>query len=158
MITAGIGRFGPYIKHGAAYKSLGKDDDVLTIGLNRAVSLLAEPRGAGRRGAAPGKPLGSHPADGAPVTLHEGRYGPYVKHGKVNATLPKSLTPSEVTLEQALPLLEERAARGGGRKTSRRPIAKSNGATPAAKPRAPARKKAAAAAATTKPKKTDGKS
>ena len=86
MITAGIGRFGPYLKHGPVYKSLAKDDDVLSIGLNRAISLLAEPKGANRRGGAPGKPLGNHPADGAPVTLHEGRYGPYVKHGKVNAT------------------------------------------------------------------------
>jgi len=160
MITAGIGRFGPYLKHGPVYKSLGKDDDVLTIGLNRAVSLLAEPRGANRRGGAPGKPLGNHPADDKPVTLHEGRYGPYVKHGKINATLPRSLSPSEVTLEQALPLLEERAARGGGgRKTARRAPspragAKSAGSAPAAKAKAPARKKAAAAAAAPKPKKT----
>jgi DNA topoisomerase I len=153
MITAGIGRFGPYLKHGTVYKSLAKDDDVLTIGLNRAVSLLAEPRGARRGGAAPGKPLGNHPADDKPVTLHEGRYGPYVKHGKINATLPKSLTPGDVTLEQALPLLEERAVRGGGgRKTARRPIPKAAAAkTP--KPKA-AKKKAAAAAAAPNPKKT----
>jgi DNA topoisomerase-1 len=153
MITAGIGRFGPYLKHGTVYKSLAKDDDVLTIGLNRAVSLLAEPRGVRRGGAAPGKPLGNHPADDKPVTLHEGRYGPYVKHGKINATLPKSLTPGDVTLEQALPLLEERAARGGGgRKTARRPIPKAAAAkTP--KPKA-AKKKAAAAAAAPNPKKT----
>src|SRR6202008_3529674 len=101
--------------------------DVLSIGLNRAVPLLAEPRGARRGGAAPGKPLGNHPADGKPVTLHEGRYGPYVKHGSINATLPKSLAPSDVTLEQALPLLEERAARGGGRRNARRPTARSAG-------------------------------
>jgi DNA topoisomerase-1 len=143
MITAGIGRFGPYLKHGPVYKSLAKDDDVLSIGLNRAVALLAEAKGANRRGGAPGKPLGDHPADGKPVTLHEGRYGPYVKHGKVNATLPKSLSPEQVTLAEALPLLEERAARTGGATTARRPIAK------AAKPK-PAKKKAAPAA---KPKK-----
>ncbi|HEX3066276.1 MAG TPA: type I DNA topoisomerase [Dongiaceae bacterium] len=159
MITAGIGRFGPYLKHGTVYKSLAKDDDVLTIGLNRAVSLLAEPRGANRRGGAPGKPLGNHPADDKPVTLHEGRYGPYVKHGKINATLPRSLTPGDVTLEQALPLLEERAARGGGgRKTARRPIPKTTAAKTAGakapKPKAPAKKKAAAAAAAPNPKKT----
>ena len=155
MITAGIGRFGPYIKHGPVYKSLAKDDDVLSIGLNRAVSLLAEPRGARRGGATPGKPLGNHPADGKPVTLHEGRYGPYVKHGSINATLPKSLAPSDVTLERALPLLEERAARGGGRKTARRPTARSAGTASAATPKAPAKKKkAAAAAAAPKPKKT----
>ncbi len=154
MITAGIGRFGPYIKHGPVYRSLPKDDDVLTIGLNRAVSLLAEPRGARRGAAAPGKPLGNHPADGKPVTLHEGRYGPYVKHGKINATLPKSLNPGEVTLEQSLPLLEERAARGGGRKGARRTPAPRAAAGGAARPKAPARKKAAAAAAAPKPKKT----
>ncbi len=119
MITAGIGRFGPYLKHGPVYKSLAQDDDVLSIGLNRAVSLLAEPKGANRRGGAPGKPLGNHPADGAPVTLHEGRYGPYVKHGKVNATLPKSLTPEQVTLEQAVPLLAERLAKTGGKPTAK---------------------------------------
>ncbi len=155
MITAGIGRFGPYIKHGPVYKSLAKDDDVLSIGLNRAVSLLAEPRGARRGGAAPGKPLGNHPADGKPVTLHEGRYGPYVKHGSINATLPKSLQPADVTLEKALPLLEERAARGGGRRTARRPTPRSAGTANAAKPKVPAKKKkAAAAAAAPKPKKT----
>ncbi|HZT17886.1 MAG TPA: type I DNA topoisomerase [Dongiaceae bacterium] len=120
MITAGIGRFGPYLKHGAAYKSLGQDDDVLTIGLNRAVSLLAEAKAGGRRGAAPGKTLGEHPEDGAPVTLHEGRYGPYVKHGRVNATIPKSIPPDQVTLDQAVALLAERQARGGGRATARR--------------------------------------
>ena len=117
MITAGIGRFGPYLKHGPVYKSLAKDDDVLSIGLNRAISLLAEPKGANRRGGAPGKPLGDHPADGAPVTLHEGRYGPYVKHGKVNATLPKSLTPDQVTLEQAV-AAAGRAPRQDGRQAA----------------------------------------
>jgi DNA topoisomerase I len=136
VITAGIGRFGPYLKHGPVYKSLAKDDDVLTIGLNRAVALLAEAKGANRRGGAPGKPLGDHPADGKPVTLHEGRYGPYVKHGKVNATLPKSVSPDHVTLAEALPLLEERAAKGGGGKRARRPIAKS--AKPKAAKKAPA--------------------
>ena len=155
MITAGIGRFGPYLKHGPVYKSLAKDDDVLSIGLNRAVSLLAEPKGANRRGGAPGKPLGAHPADGAPVTLHEGRYGPYVKHGKVNATLPKSLAPNQVTLEQAVPLLAERLAKTGGkpaakgRKTSfRQPAARrtkvGDGVAEAAAALPAARKRAAA--------------
>jgi DNA topoisomerase-1 len=146
MITAGIGRFGPYLKHGPVYKSLAKDDDVLTIGLNRAVALLAEAKGANRRGGSPGRPLGDHPADGKPVTLHEGRYGPYVKHGKINATLPKSVTPDRVTLAEALPLLEERAAKGGG-KTARRPIAKTAKSKPVKKNAAvaaPKPKKAAA--------------
>ncbi len=89
------------------------------------------------------------------MTLHEGRYGPYVKHGSINATLPKSLQPADVTLEKALPLLEERAARGGGRRTARRPTPRSAGTANAAKPKVPAKKKkAAAAAAAPKPKKT----
>jgi DNA topoisomerase-1 len=124
VITAGIGRFGPYLKHGSTYKSLGADDDVLTIGLNRAVSLLAEAKGGGRRGASPGKPIGDHPADSQPVTLHEGRYGPYVKHGKLNATLPKSMSPDQVTLDQAVSLLQERAAKGGGGPNGRAPKGK----------------------------------
>jgi DNA topoisomerase-1 len=159
MITAGIGRFGPYLKHGPVYKSLAKDDDVLSIGLNRAISLLAEPKGANRRGGAPGKPLGNHPADGTPVTLHEGRYGPYVKHGKVNATLPKSLPPDQVTLEQAVPLLAERLAKTGGkppakgRKTSfRQPAAKPAGV--ANDDAAPSPRKRAAASQKRPPRKT----
>ena len=121
-IIAGIGRFGPYLKHGSIFKSLGKDDDVLTIGLNRAVALLAEAKTGGRRSSHPGKALGDHPTDGAPVTLHEGRYGPYVKHHRVNATLPKSLSPDQVTLDQALALLAARAAKstGNARKAERK--------------------------------------
>jgi DNA topoisomerase-1 len=113
-VIAGIGRFGPYIKHGDRFKSLGKDDDVLTIGMNRAVALLAEPStGRGGRGGPPGKKLGEHPADQQPVTLHAGRYGHYVKHGKINATLPKGVEPESFTLEQAIPLLEARAQAKG---------------------------------------------
>src|SRR3546814_8618453 len=77
-IAAGIGRFGPYLKHGSSYVSLGPDDDVLSVGLNRAVSLLAESKSGGAR------ELGKHPADGKPVTVRKGRYGPYVKHGGTN--------------------------------------------------------------------------
>ncbi len=112
-ITAGIGRFGPYVKHGKLYKSLGPDDDVLSIGLNRAVVLLAEP-GKGRRTGAPaGKPVGDHPADGKPITLHGGRYGAYVKHGKINATLPKDLEPDALTVADAVALLAARAEKIG---------------------------------------------
>jgi DNA topoisomerase-1 len=144
-ITAGIGRFGPYLKHGTTYKSLGADDDVLSIGLNRAVSLLAEAKGGGRRGAAPGKALGEHPADGKPVTLHEGRYGPYVKHGKLNATLPKSLPPDQVTLAEAVGLIEERAGKGSGRAKgrARKAVPAASGAAEGTKPKnkvAPKRK------------------
>jgi DNA topoisomerase-1 len=113
-ITAGIGRFGPYIKHGSTYKSIGADDDVLTIGLNRAVSLLAEPAsGRGRRGAGSGggRSLGEHPADGKPVTVGNGRYGPYVRHGKLFASIPRDTDPGAVTLEEAVQLLEAQAAK-----------------------------------------------
>jgi DNA topoisomerase-1 len=109
-IVAAIGRFGPYIKHGDQFRSLRGDDDVLTIGINRAVSLLAEPRkGAARRAPTPLRSLGNHPEDGAPVNLFSGRYGPYVSHGGVNATLPRDIEPDAVTLDQALELLGARA-------------------------------------------------
>ncbi|MBL8675674.1 MAG: type I DNA topoisomerase, partial [Rhodospirillales bacterium] len=113
-ILAGIGRFGPYVKHGTAYKSIPADEDVLAIGMNRAVALLAEAKGPGRGRAAatPLRTLGDHP-DGGPVEVFAGRYGPYVKHGKVNATLPKGLAPESVTLEEALPLIAARASVAG---------------------------------------------
>ncbi|MES1152426.1 MAG: topoisomerase C-terminal repeat-containing protein, partial [Dongia sp.] len=109
-IMAGIGRFGPYLQHDGKYKSIPKDDDVLTIGMNRAVELLAqESKGRGRGQAAPGKELGKDPASGETVTQHEGRYGPYVKLGKVNATIPSSIEPGSLSLDQALQLIAARA-------------------------------------------------
>jgi DNA topoisomerase I len=113
-IMAGIGRFGPYLQHDGKYKSIPKDDDVLAIGLNRAVDLLAQESKGRGRGAPPGKPIGNHPEDNQPVTLHDGRYGHYVKWGKVNATIPKELAPESVTLEQAIALIADRVAKGGG--------------------------------------------
>jgi len=113
-IMAGIGRFGPYLQHDGKYKSIPKDDDVLAIGLNRAVDLLAQESKGRGRGAAPGKPVGNHPEDNQPVTLHDGRYGHYVKWGKVNATIPKDIAPDTVTLEQAIGLIADRVAKGGG--------------------------------------------
>ena len=106
MITADIGRFGPYLKHGSAYVSL-RHDDVLSVGLNRAVTLIADSKSRGNSG----RYLGKHPDDNAPVTQHTGRYGPYVKHGRVNATLPKDISAEEVTLEQAIVLLAAKAAK-----------------------------------------------
>ena len=130
MITAGIGRFGPYIKVGTRYKSLEADDDVLTIGLNRAVDLLAS---TSKRQRPSGKELGKHPDDAKPVLLFEtGRYGPYVGHGKVYATLPRGMNPEEVDLEQALALIAARVARGPSkRRTSR----SKTDAAPKAKPK-----------------------
>src|SRR5512138_3088603 len=116
-ITAGIGRYGPYVKHGPTYRSLTEGDDVLTIGLNRAVALIAE---APQRGGAAGRQLGSHPEDGKVVSQGKGRFGPYVKHGKLYATIPAEIDPESVTLEQALELLkaqaEKKAAQGGGKR------------------------------------------
>src|SRR5262245_50160057 len=117
-IMAGVGRFGPYVQHVKTYANLDSGDDVLTVGLNRAVTLIAEKKanpGKGRRfGADPGRPLGEHPDKGGPVVVKKGRYGPYVSHDGVNATLPSDIAPETVTLEQALPLLDAREARGTG--------------------------------------------
>jgi DNA topoisomerase-1 len=113
-IEAGINRYGPYIKHDRFIR-LGAEDDVLTIGMNRAMALLAE-AGSKQRGAPKQlRELGSHPKDGKPVTLHQGRFGPYVRHGRDNASLRKGHDPAELTLDQAVQLLAERAARGKGR-------------------------------------------
>jgi DNA topoisomerase-1 len=113
MITAGLGRFGPYLKIGPRYKSLPPDDDVLNVGLNRAVVLLAEPsKGGFGRAATPGKALGEHPDDGKSVTLNSGRFGPYVKWGKVMATVTKSYDPENLTLKDAVEILAAKIAKG----------------------------------------------
>ncbi len=119
-IEAGINRYGPFIKHDR-FVRLEPDDDVLTIGMNRAMALIAE---AATRKGRPAqkvlKELGEHPDDKKPVTLHEGRFGPYVKHGKINASLPKGEDPEGLTMETALALLEAKAKKGGGKKTTKR--------------------------------------
>jgi DNA topoisomerase I len=96
---------------------------VFDVGVNRAVALIAEKRGAAnaRRGGEPTslKDLGPHPADGAPIKVLAGRYGPYVKHGSTNATIPKGADPASLSLEDAVKLLAERAAKGPGKKPAR---------------------------------------
>ena len=139
MISAGIGRYGPYVKHGKTFKSLKADDDVLSVGINRAVALLAEPS-RGRGGATPLKVLGKHPDDDGDVALFSGRYGPYVKHGKINATLPKDDDPDSVTLETALVLIAEKAAKAGKGKTKRAPAKRKTKAKAKAKPKAKAKR------------------
>jgi len=119
-ILAGIGRFGSYVKHQNMYANLEAGDDVLHIGPNRAITLLAEkaargPRG--RRGAPTGKLLGEHPELGGPVTQHDGRYGPYVKHGKINATIPSTSDPANISLEEAVELIKARAEKTGAKQT-----------------------------------------
>ena len=114
-IRAGIGRFGPYVQHGKTYANLEAGDDVFAIGLNRAVTLIAEKRAKGPRfrrfGADPGRALGEHPTKGGPVVAKNGRYGPYVSHDGINATLPRDKTPETITLEEAVALLDARAER-----------------------------------------------
>src|SRR4051812_23034218 len=112
-ITAGLGRFGPYIKHGSAYMSLAADDDVLTIGLNRAVSLLAEAKTGQRRGPQLLREIGPHP-EGGTVGLYRGRYGPYVSHEGVHASLPRGADPDAFPLEAAIELLATQRAKGQG--------------------------------------------
>ena len=114
-IRAGIGRFGPYVQHGKTYANLDSPEEVFTVGLNRAVTLIAEKRAKGSRarrfGADPGRALGNHPAKGGAVVAKKGRYGPYVSHDGVNATLPADKTPETVTLEEAVALIDARAER-----------------------------------------------
>jgi len=154
MIIAGIGRFGPYVKHGKTYANLEDGDEVMSIGLNRAVTLIAEKKlkpGKGRRfGADPGKELGQHPDKGGPVVLKKGRYGPYVSHDGVNATLTGDITPENITLEQAVSLIDARAAAGGGKKKAAKgkAAAKTAKAPKKAKADASAEGKAEAAAST----------
>jgi DNA topoisomerase-1 len=116
-ITANFGRFGPYVAHDGVYASLDSPEDVFEIGLNRAVTLLAEKKakGPGRRGAQTLKDLGATP-DGKPIKVLKGRYGAYVSDGETNATLPEGTEPDGVTMEQALALIAERAAKGGKKK------------------------------------------
>ena len=148
-VLAGIGRFGPYVQHEKKYASIPADEDVLAIGLNRAVDLLANAKTRGAPSA--GKPVGDHPADGKPVTLHSGRYGPYVKHGKVNATIPSDRDPETLTLDDAVALLTARAAKAGvakkapkkkapAKKAAKKKTAKKK---KAAKKKSPAKKAAA---------------
>ncbi len=108
-IRAGFSRFGPYIVYKGEFRSV-KNEDILTLPLARALEILAEPKGA-RRGAAALRTIGEHPSDKKPITLHNGKFGMYVKHGKINATVPKDTAPESVTLEQAIQLLDERAGK-----------------------------------------------
>lgn len=163
MMTAGLGRYGPFVLHDGTYANLDGIEDVLTIGLNRAVTVLAEkqanPGGRGRAAPAALKEIGDHP-DGGAITVRDGRYGPYVNWGKINATIPKGMDPQAVTMEEAIALIVERAAKEGSGKTKAKPAAKSASAkkAPAKKPAAKAAKADADDdAADAKPKKAAAK-
>ena len=139
-VIVNIGRFGPYIGHDGKFKSVPKSDSVFTIQMDRAVALLAEARTSNTVL----RELGVHPDDQKPVDVCNGRYGPYVRHGKVNATLPKDTTPEEVTLEEGLALLAARVAKGPVVKKGaarKKPAAEKKPATK----KTPAAKKASAA-------------
>src|SRR5579885_1072561 len=117
-VVANFGRYGPYVTSDGQYASLDSPEEVFTVGLNRAVTLLAEKKAKGRarRGPEPLKDLGPHPVSGATIKVMKGRYGPYVTDGNVNATLPADMDPMAVSLDRAAALIDERAARGGGKK------------------------------------------
>ena len=128
-VEAGLGRFGPFVKMGGLFASLDRDDNVLVIGLNRAVDLLAKKLASVRA-------LGPHPAGGEPVLVRKGRFGPYVQHGNRVANLPRDVAMEEMTLAQAVALLAEKGKAlkpRGGKGTAKKPAA------PAAKPAAPKR-------------------
>jgi DNA topoisomerase-1 len=162
VVNAGVGRFGPYVQHDGVYKSFGKDGttlvngrqvDVLSVQLEDAVEMLKDVKKRGQT--PPIREIGPHPDDQAPVQIFDGKFGPYVKHGAVNATIPKERDPQTLTMEEAVTLLAERAARGPskgrgrgrGAKAAKTPVAKKAPATKKAKaaptPKAAASKKAA---------------
>lgn len=126
MIEAGLGRYGPFVKHGKTYANLQNIDEVFEVGLNRAVTLIAEKKAnpRGRRAAKALNELGAHPETGDPVNVMDGRYGPYVKHQKTNATLPNGTEPEHVTLEQALELIAAKEKKPPRKKTTKKKAAK----------------------------------
>jgi DNA topoisomerase I len=154
-ITAGIGRYGPFILHEGTYANLPTVEEVFSVGINRAVALLAEKKAGAGQGrfqrAAPTvlKELGEHPNEGGKVQVLSGRYGPYVKHGDVNATLPRDKDPAALTLPDAVALIAERIARGPSKPKGRRGKTSKG---KAGKPPEPAA--SAKPAAREKPKKT----
>ncbi|MFK0163976.1 type I DNA topoisomerase [Rhizobium sp. NPDC090279] len=157
MISSGIGRYGPFLLHDGGYANLESVEDVFTVGLNRAVTLIAERQskaagGKARGAAAALKELGEHPDGGGAITVRDGKYGPYVNWGKVNATLPKGTDPQAITVEEALALIAAKAGKSGS-STKKAPAKAKTAAAGAkatkttAKPKAAAKKPAAKTAA-----------
>ncbi len=146
MILAGIGRYGPYVQHGSTYANLPEAEEVFDVGLNRAITLLAEKRAGGgrpQRGVAQAlKELGAHPETGEPVRVLSGRFGPYIASSGINANVPRGSDPQDVTMEQAVALLAERAAKGPSKPKRGKPAAKAPVKKASAK-KAPAKKKPA---------------
>jgi len=160
VVNAGIGRFGPYVQHAGKYGSLGKDADILKVTLEEAVEILAKTKS--RSAPKPLKELGEHPKAGEQINIFEGKYGPYVKCGKINATVPKDYEPQDLTLEQAVKLIDERAEKTGksitGKKGTKKKAAKKKTKKKAAKKKSTKKKtakKKTAKKKTTKKEPTD---
>ncbi|MBU2581337.1 MAG: type I DNA topoisomerase [Alphaproteobacteria bacterium] len=148
MITAGLGRYGPFVLHDGKYANLESMEEVFSVGINRAVTVLAEKAAGGggrfnRPKAKVLKELGEHPQEGGKIEVLEGRYGPYVSHNKVNATLPKGQEPTAVTVEQAIDLLAAKAKKSPAKKAAKKPAAKKAAAKKPAAKKAAAKKPAA---------------
>jgi DNA topoisomerase-1 len=141
IIQAGVGRFGPYLKLGSTYKSIPKDEDVLTIGLNRATVLMAE--AIEKKKAMAGRELGAHPEDGKPVSVATGRFGPFVKHGKTYATLPKGMKSEDITLQEAVELIAKKFSKGKGKEKPAAATEETEEKKPAKKEKKKSKKKAA---------------
>jgi DNA topoisomerase I len=156
MITAGLGRYGPFVLHDGKYANLESMEEVFSVGINRAVAVIAEKASGGGKGrfqrAGPTvlKDLGAHPDEGGPIQILSGRYGPYIAHNKVYANVPRNKEPEAVSVEEAVALLAERIAKGGGKKSKARSTKKPASAAPDEKkpakkapgkpPKAPAKK------------------
>ena len=116
-IIVNIGRYGPYVQHAKTYANISNDDDILTIGANRAIDLIVEKESGGggsrfARASEPGRVIGDHP-DGGVISVKSGRFGPYISWGKVNATIPRAIDPASVTMDQALEMIAAKSAGGG---------------------------------------------
>jgi DNA topoisomerase-1 len=137
----GLGRFGPYIVHdqgkeGQDFRSLKAEDSLFTVSLERALELLAIPKtGRGKRASAKQalRELGKHPEDGEPINIYDGPYGPYIKYGKVNVSLPEETTVENISLEEALKLV---AAKAGTKKGAKKAAAKTTAKAATAKTKA----------------------
>ncbi|KQZ62402.1 DNA topoisomerase I [Sphingopyxis sp. Root1497] len=143
VIMAGLGRYGPYLLHDGKYAKLTGTTEIFDIGMNAAVVRIAEAAAGGGRGRTKAEPLntfGPHPTSGGEMKLMEGRFGPYVTDGTTNATLPKSMEPAALTLEEAIALIDARAAKGPAKGKKKAAPKKAAAKKPAAKKKAPAKK------------------
>ena len=141
-ITARFARYGPVVQHDGKFGALETDDEVFNVGINRAVAALADSASKGGRGRSASnlKELGEHPELGGPVTIKNGRFGPYANHGKINATLPRDADPQSVTMEQAVQLIAAKAEKSGKKPTKKKAAAKKKAPAKKAAPKEAAAK------------------